>query len=72
MTGLEGGKFTGEEAKVGRRIYVFANAWEPTPFRKFVKRVTSEKGWEYHEAKASHNVMGDQPEQTLAILLGCA
>ncbi|MBU6395654.1 MAG: alpha/beta hydrolase [Sphingomonadales bacterium] len=72
LTLLEAVKFTGEEARVGRRIYVFANAWEPTPFRKFVKRVTSEPGWEYHEAKASHNVMGDQPEQTLAILLGCA
>jgi pimeloyl-ACP methyl ester carboxylesterase len=72
LTLLEAVKFTGEEAKVGRRVYVFANAWEPTPFRKFVKRVTTEPGWEYHEAKASHNVMGDQPEQTLQILLGCA
>jgi len=72
LTLLEAVKFTGEEGKVGRRIYVFANAWEPTPFRKFVKRVTTEQGWEYHEAKASHDVMGDQPEQTLAILLGCA
>lgn len=72
LTLLEAVRFTGEEAKVGRRIYVFANAWEPTPFRKFVARVSTEKGWEYHEAKASHDVMGDQPEQTLAILLGCA
>jgi pimeloyl-ACP methyl ester carboxylesterase len=72
LTLLEAMKFTGEEAKVGRRVYVFANAWEPTPFRQFVKRVTSEPGWEYHEAKASHDVMGDQPEQTLQILLSCA
>ena len=72
LTLLEAVKFTGDEAKVGRRVYVFATAWEPTPFRKFVKRVTTEPGWEYHEAAASHNVMGDQPEQTLAILLGCS
>jgi len=71
LTLLEAVCFTGEEAKVGRRIYIFANAWEPTPFRQFVARVTSEAGWEYHEAVASHNVMGDQPEQLLAILLGC-
>ena len=72
LTLLEAVRFTGEEAKVGRRVYIFANAWEPTPFRQFVSHVTSEPGWEYHEAAASHNVMGDQPEQTLTILLGCA
>lgn len=72
LTMLEAVRFTGEEAKVGRRIYVFGNAWEPTPFRRFVARVSTEAGWEYHEANAGHDVMGDQPEQTLAILLGCA
>jgi hypothetical protein len=72
LTLLEAVRFTGEEAKVGGRVYIFANAWEPTPFRQFVARVTSDTGWEFHEAAASHNVMGDQPEQTLAILLGCA
>jgi pimeloyl-ACP methyl ester carboxylesterase len=71
LTLIEAVRFTGEEAKIGRRVYVFANAWEPTPFRQFIARVTNQPAWEYHEAEASHNVMGDQPEQTLAILLGC-
>jgi pimeloyl-ACP methyl ester carboxylesterase len=72
LTLVEAVRFTGEEAKVGRRVYIFANAWEPTPFRQFVARVTTEAGWDYHEAAASHFVMGDQPEQLLAILQGCA
>lgn len=72
LTLLEAVKFSGEEAKVGKRVYIFANAWEPTPLKPFRDRVKAEPGWEYHEARASHDVMGDQPEQTLAILLGCA
>lgn len=72
LTLLEAVRFTGEEAKVGRRVYMFANAWEPTPFRQFIARVTTEPGWEYHETAASHFVMGDQPEQLLEILLGAA
>lgn len=71
LTLLEAVTFTGEEARVGRRVYVFANAWEPTPFRRFLERVRTEPGWEYHEAEAGHDVMGDQPGLTLAILLGC-
>lgn len=69
LTLLEAVRFTGEEAKVGKRVYIFANAWEPSPFKPFRDRVKTEAGWDYHEAKASHDVMGDQPEQTLAILL---
>jgi pimeloyl-ACP methyl ester carboxylesterase len=72
LTLLEAVRFTGEEAKVGHRVYIFATAWEPTPFRQFVARVTTEPGWEYHEVTASHFVQGDQPEQLLAIMLGCA
>jgi pimeloyl-ACP methyl ester carboxylesterase len=72
LTLLEAVRLTGEEAQPARRVYIFATGWEPTPFRQFVARVTTEPGWEYHEAAAGHNVMGDQPAQTLAILLGCA
>ena len=72
LTLVEAVRFTGEEAKVARRVYVFAKSWQPTPFAQFRDRVRGEAGWEYHEADASHDVMGDQPEQTLAILLGCA
>ncbi|MBA4355098.1 MAG: alpha/beta hydrolase [Novosphingobium sp.] len=71
LTLLEAVRFTGEEAKVPRRIYIFANGWQPTPFAQFRDVAQDDGGWEYHEAEASHDVMSDQPEQLLQILLGC-
>ncbi|WP_338466648.1 alpha/beta hydrolase [Novosphingobium sp. ZN18A2] len=71
LTLIEAVRFSGEEAKVKRRIYVFAAGWQPTPFTRFRDRVKGDPAWEYHEADASHDVMGDQPEQVLQILLGC-
>lgn len=68
---IEGVRFTGEESKVRRRVYVFAASWQPTPFARFRDRVKDEPAWEYHEADASHDVMGDQPEQVRDILLAC-
>jgi len=72
LTLVEAVRFTGEEAKIPRHIYVYANGWQPTPFAKFADRVQDDPAWEYHEAEASHDVMGDQPAQLLQIVLGCA
>lgn len=72
LTLVEAVRFTGEEAKIPRRVYVFATGWQPTPFAGFADRAKRDPAWEYHEADASHDVMGDQPEQVLHILLGCA
>ena len=72
LTLIEPVRFTGEEAKVGRRIYVFAESWQPTPFAGFHAKVAADPAWEVHRADASHNVMGDQPEQLLALMLAQA
>ena len=72
LTLIEPVRFTGEEAKVGRRIYVFAESWQPTPFAGFHAAVAADPAWEVHRADATHNVMGDQPEQLLALMLGLA
>lgn len=71
LTFLEAVRFTGEEARIARRVYVFANAWQPTPFARFRDLVAGDPAWEYHEAEAGHDVMADQPAQLLSILLGC-
>jgi len=70
LTLLEPVRFTGEEAKVQRRAYIFATGWKPTPFTRFAEAVRADPAWDYHEAAASHDVMGDQPQQLLEILLG--
>jgi pimeloyl-ACP methyl ester carboxylesterase len=72
LTLLEPVRFTGEEAKVKRRIYIFAAGWEPTPFGRFYEQVKGEPAWEVHTADSGHFVMGDQPEQLLQIMLGAA
>lgn len=72
LTLLEAVRYTGEEAKIPRRAYVFATDWQPTPFGRFAAQVQVEGGWDYHECKASHFVMADQPEQVLDILLDLA
>lgn len=72
LTLVEAVRFTGEEAKVGRRIYIFAASWSPTPFGRFAEQVKADPAWDYFEADASHNVMGDQPAQLLSIVLDAA
>ncbi|MXP42224.1 alpha/beta fold hydrolase [Altererythrobacter soli] len=72
LTLLEAVRYTGEEAKIPRRAYVFATDWQPTPFARFLAHAQAEGGWDCHESKASHYVMADQPEQTREILLGLA
>jgi pimeloyl-ACP methyl ester carboxylesterase len=65
-------RFTGEEAKIARRVYVFAERWEQTPFTRFLAAVAADPEWEVHRADATHNVMYDQPEQLLALMLAQA
>jgi pimeloyl-ACP methyl ester carboxylesterase len=72
LTLTEAVRLTGEEAKIPRRVYIFATDWQPTPFARFRDQVWGDSAWECHESKASHFVMADQPEQTLQILLGLA
>jgi len=72
LTLTEAVRYTGEEAKIPRRTYIFANDWQPTPFARFHDQLRGDPAWECHESKASHFVMADQPEQLLAILLGLA
>jgi pimeloyl-ACP methyl ester carboxylesterase len=72
LTLIEPVRFTGEEAKVGRRVYVYATGWQPTPFAGFHVRVSGDPAWEVHLADASHDVMRDQPEQLLMVLLELA
>lgn len=69
LTLTEAVRFTGEEAKIPRRSYIFASDWSPTPFTRFRDQVREHPDWDYHESAASHFVMADQPEQLLGIML---
>lgn len=72
LTLLEAVKLTGEEQKIPRRAYIFANNWQPSPFPRFAEKTKADASWEYHEADTSHAVMGEAPELTVEVLLGLA
>jgi len=69
LTLIEPVRFTGEEAKVARRSYVFATNWAPTPFARFYDAVKDDPTWQAQRAEASHDVMSDQPRQLCELLL---
>lgn len=64
--------FSGEEAKIARRSYIYATGYSPTPFTRFRDTVAGEASWELHLSDSGHDVMKDQPEQLLGIMLGLA
>jgi pimeloyl-ACP methyl ester carboxylesterase len=70
LTVLQPVNMTGEEKKIPRRSYVFANDWEPTPFTRFAEKTKADPAWEYHETKTTHFLMDEAPEQICEILLG--
>ena len=71
LTLLEAVRYTGEEAKIPRRAYVFATGYEQTPFPRFAAKARAE-GWDYHETDCGHMVMGDRPELIREVLLELA
>lgn len=72
LTLLEPVRFTGEEAKVPRRTYIFANGWQPSPFPRFRDAVKGDPAWQLHEVGGGHDVMADQGKRLLEIVLDLA
>lgn len=68
LTFLEAVRKTDEQEKIERRIYIFANNWHPTPFKRFRDIVVADPCWEYHELVSGHDVMHDQPKALFDIM----
>ena len=71
LTLLEGVKLSGDEKLIPKKSYIFATAYNPTPFPPFAAKAKA-AGWDYHEAPCDHFVMQNQPEITVRGLLGLA
>ena len=71
LTLLEAVRYTGKEAMIPRRAYIFATGYEQTPFPRFAEQARAE-GWDYHETDCDHFVMQNRPEKTAEVLLGLA
>ena len=70
LTLTEAVRFTGAEAAIPRRTYIFATGWQPTPFTRFRNQVVGEGRWQLHELDCGHDVMADKPVDLLRIVLG--
>jgi pimeloyl-ACP methyl ester carboxylesterase len=71
LTLLEAVRYSGKEALIPHRSYIFATGYEQTPFPRFAGKARAE-GWDYHETDCDHFVMQNRPEQTAEVLLGLA
>ena len=60
---------SGEHTKVGQRLYILADGWDPSPFRHFAKKYEGAAGWRVTQLPCSHDVMVDMPKELAAELL---
>jgi pimeloyl-ACP methyl ester carboxylesterase len=69
MTLLEPVRFTGAEATVRNRTYIYATRGAPTIFTKFYENVKADPAWRVHEVDAGHVVMFDAADALNTMLL---
>ncbi|MBC2776372.1 alpha/beta fold hydrolase [Parasphingopyxis marina] len=69
LTLLEPVHFTGKEAQVKNRTYIYATRDAPTIFTQFYETVKDAPQWRVHEIATGHIVMLDDPEGLTRLLL---
>lgn len=62
----------GGGAQVKQRVYILADAWDPSPFRHFANKLDGQAGWRVVKVPYSHDVMVDAPDVLAAELLRLA
>ncbi|TMR92355.1 alpha/beta fold hydrolase [Nonomuraea basaltis] len=64
---------TGGLARVRRRDYVYAAAWDgQSPFTPVYRRLCTDPSWRTHALDSGHNLMRDAPHDLVKILLDSA
>jgi pimeloyl-ACP methyl ester carboxylesterase len=69
LTLLEPVHLNGEEARIKRRIYIYAKNGAPKTFGKFYERTLADPAWHTHALDSGHGVMQDAPDALFSILL---
>ncbi|MEU0572128.1 alpha/beta fold hydrolase [Nonomuraea sp. NPDC005983] len=66
-------RLTGDPARIGRRVYVYAAGWDgESPFTPVYERLRADPSWTTHALAGGHNLMRDAPKDLLKILLDAA
>jgi len=63
---------SGAGAAVKQRLYILADAWDPSPFRYFAARVEGTPGWRVIKMPSGHDVMVDMPLELAVELMKLA
>ena len=63
---------SGAGAAVAQRVYILADAWDPSPFRHFAAKLEGQPGWRVTKLPSSHDVMVDMPHELAAELMKLA
>ena len=71
LTLVEAVSLSGDEQAIPRKSYIFATAYNPTPFPRFAEKARA-AGWDYHEVATDHFVMQNDPDTTTRVLLELA
>ncbi len=54
--------------RVGQRLYILADGWDPSPFRHFAAKFEGAPGWKVTRMPVSHDVMVDMPTELAELL----
>ena len=60
---------TGDGPSIAHRLYILADAWDPSPFRHFAAKFDGAPGWRVTKLPSSHDVMVDLPHELARALL---
>ena len=63
---------SGGGAAVKQRVFILADAWDPSPFRHYAAQLGGATGWRVVKLASSHDVMVDSPKELARELLALA
>ncbi|HEB3530086.1 TPA: alpha/beta hydrolase [Burkholderia cenocepacia] len=65
-------RLTGAGKKIEKRLYILADAWDPSPFRYFAGQFASQSNWKVITMQCGHCVMVDLPGELASELMAFA
>jgi hypothetical protein len=65
-------RLTGGEAKVGKRIFVRASGYDPSPFKQFADKLDGNPAWTLHTIASRHFANVTHADEVAAILVAAA
>lgn len=62
----------GKGAQISQRVFILADNWDPSPFRYFAEKFSTNNAWEVIKMPSSHDVMVDMPDELATELMKLA